>query len=50
MDEIKLGPDEDSVPDFALHSYCVCLGHQAAWCSAGVGGGVTEACCNLGLG
>ena len=26
----KWGPDEDSAPDFALNSYCRCLGYQAA--------------------
>ena len=30
MDKIKLGPDEDSSPDFALNSYCRCLGYKAA--------------------
>ena len=30
INRIKLGPDEDSASDFALNSYCRCIGHQAA--------------------
>ena len=32
MDMIKWGHNKDSAPDFALNSYCWCLGYQAAYC------------------